>query len=883
MNGDGIPVLESLTDRELEILRLIADGLSNQEIADQLCLSLETVKWYNKQSYQKLGVRSRTQAIARARALGWLGSIPEATNNLPSQSTAFVGREAELAEIGTRLVNPGCRLLTLVGPGGIGKTRLAIEVARQQLTFFPEGIFFVSLASIESPAFVVPTLANVLTLPQTGQQDPLAQIINYLREKKSLLVFDSFEHLREGAQLLSELIARSRRAKLLVTSRERLCLREEWLFDVRGLSYPSPDVPEQRIENPTHYEAVQLFLNAAQKVQSEFSLNANNSAHIMRICQLVEGMPLAIELAASWVRVLSCRDIARELGGGLALLSTSVRGVPERHRSIQAVLDHSWKMLSDTEHIVFSKLTVFSGSLQREAAASIAGASLDILLGLIDKSFLQRVNEDRFAIHALVKQFGNAKLRGNNDVWMQTRLQHCQYFADYLHQRMSEPDNLQYLGEIEAEFDDIQLAWRFAVETEQLDRIQQLVTDLWSYYQLRSWYRAGTHTIGLYEQVLAHFEMASEYPNRDETIFYLCESLGSLYVLKSMYDEAMAFYNRALVVIEEDRVWRGRILRQIGDVWVTLNDHANAQSAYRQAEAALERVTQRSVTWWTEWTHLQVERMWLYYWANRPEDMMALDDQIRVMIEQHSLAAHRVRYLNAMALMSLRRDRYYYSEDAIEYTRRALSLSIESENLSEIAWTNFLHGFCHLWSNHLAEAEKFLLISQEMTEENGDLILLTRTLTYLSVVYRKQGDVVGAREHAEYDLEIAKEAQMPQYVGSALAQLAWVAWCDGDVVAAERDAKEAIESWDRLGMEQTIAPFRWLALFPLMGVALQQQNMIEAVNCARHLLKPPQQRLPDELARLLKEAIAANEQNCSEMTSKLLHEAFKTAHAMAYV
>ena len=877
--------IEPLTEREREILRLIADGLTNQQIADQLFLTLDTVKWYNRQTYQKLGVRSRTQAVARARASGLLDKPARAVkHNLPAQSTVFIGRETELADIRKRLTDPACRLLTLVGPGGIGKTRLAIEAAWQQLEHFSDGVFFIPLASIESATFIAPALADALHLTQTSQQDPFVQVSNYLRTKTVLLVIDNFEHLLDSAQLLSELLDSSRQLKLLVTSRERLHLKDEWLFDVQGLRCPMPDQEEQSTDNLASYEAVQLFVQSAERVQSEFSLNSGDLDHVVHICQLVGGMPLGIELAASWVRALPCEAIAREIEIGLDILSTTLRDVPERHRSIRAVLDHSWAMLSATEQSVFCRLAVFSGSFQREAADAVAGASLSILLELLDKSFLQHVGPDRFAIHELLKQFGKAKLGTKDSLWLQTRIQHCRYFVAYLHERIKTPNSLQQVEEIEAEFDDIQSAWRFAVEAKQVNEIQVFSVDLWCYFCLRSWYQAGSDAIELYHQALALFETASKRPDRARTMAYLCDSLGGLYALKGAYDEAMQFYHQAIGHTDEgDSIGQGRILRQIGDVWVMMNKHTTAHAAYLEAELVLEAVEQRDTDWWTEWTHVQTERMWLYYWANRLEDMLELDRQIRSMIENHSLMTHRVRYLNALAMMSLRRERYLNSKDAIDYSGQALALSVDSGNLSEIAWSYFSHGFCHLWSKHLDEAEKHMLISQAMTEDNGDLSLLARSLTYLAVVYRKRHDIPRVRAYASYGLQVAETAQMPQYTGSALAQLAWLAWCKGDLVEAERAGRQAIETWGGLGIEQTVFSFRWLALFPLLGVALRRQELPEAMHYAQHLLYPPQQRLPDNLTRLVDTAVTAWEQGRSEVSQELLEQALELAHTMSYI
>ena len=299
-----------------------------------------------------------------------------APHNLPTQITPFVGRQNELAQIADYLSRDDCRLLTLIGMGGIGKTRLALQAAGQALDAFDHGVYFISLAGISSAEFLVPTIIEVLEYPQSGAADPKSQLLNYLKQQEMLLVLDNFEHLfsssggdGSGPKLVLEMVRVAPKLKLLVTSRERLNLQAEWLLTLEGLPYP----PAEAGFGEETFEAVELFVQSAQRVRPGFSL-PGEWPEVVRICRLLEGMPLGIELAATWVSMMSCAEIAQELSRGLDLLSTTLHDLPARHKSLEAVFDHSWQLLSEPERDLFKKLSVFQGGFSRQAAKEVAGA-----------------------------------------------------------------------------------------------------------------------------------------------------------------------------------------------------------------------------------------------------------------------------------------------------------------------------------------------------------------------------------------------------------------------------------------------------------------------------------------------------------------------------
>jgi predicted ATPase/DNA-binding SARP family transcriptional activator len=403
-------------------------------------------------------------------------SVPE----LPPDPTPFLGREVELAQIAERLADPACRLLTIIGPGGIGKTRLALRASRIHADRFTDGACFVDLVSINSPASVPAAILDALQAAVHGRADPERQLLGYLRGKHLLLVLDNFEHLMDCAQLLPKTLRAAPQVKLLVTSRARLNLRDEWLLPLGGLELPPPslDAPVSTLTpDPEAYSATALFLQTVRRLQPDYRPTSGDASQIVHICCLLEGMPLGIELAAAWARTLSLREIAGELERGLDLLTTSLRDVPARHRSMAAAFDHSWRLLSPREQGILRQLSVFRNGFMREAAGAVAGANLADLTGLADASWLRFGLDGRYEMHEAVRQYCEAKLAGEDASLVRDR--HCHYYVSFTQTResglLNSPEAVQ---EVTAEVDNLLVAWNWAVGQGDVARITSLVAGL---------------------------------------------------------------------------------------------------------------------------------------------------------------------------------------------------------------------------------------------------------------------------------------------------------------------------------------------------------------------------------------------------------------------
>ncbi|HSJ89249.1 MAG TPA: BTAD domain-containing putative transcriptional regulator, partial [Anaerolineales bacterium] len=395
------------------------------------------------------------------------------SSHLPLLPTPFMGRRPEVEQIKTLVMNPDHRLVTLVGPGGIGKTRLSIQSASELVDEFPDGVWFVPLAPLQSTEAILPAMAKALDFSFYRQEErPRQQLVDYLREKHLLLILDNFEHLiHEGTELIGEILATAKNLKLFVTSRERLNLQGEQLYRVSGMRTPAAtDVatwidPEQQAKS---FSALQLFVERGKRVRPDFRLTPENLGAVTEICRLVEGMPLGIELAAGWLEVLTPAEIAAEVTRSLDFLETDLQDVSDRQRSIRAVFESSWKMLSEEEQNIFKKLTVFRGSFSREAAQNVSGTSLRMLLGLVNKSWLQQVEEGRFALHEVLRQYGHERLQSNEEEWQLANDSHAEYYLDFvekLEKDLRGAKQIEAANALNKEFENnIQAAWDWLIE-----------------------------------------------------------------------------------------------------------------------------------------------------------------------------------------------------------------------------------------------------------------------------------------------------------------------------------------------------------------------------------------------------------------------------------
>ena len=444
-----------------------------------------------------------------------------ARHNIPASATEFIGREKELENLHQVLADPNCRLITLTGFGGVGKTRLAQETARLSVDMFINGAWVVPLVAVDAQG-VVPAVGNVFNFPfSTG--DHKKQLLNFLRQKELLLVLDNFEHLLESSTLLVEILKIAPEVKLLVTSRERLDIDGEWVVELSGLEI-----------SPT--SANQFFIQSAKRARAEIQLSEQDHVAVAEICRLVGGLPLGIEIGAAWTRAMDCESIATEIRKSLDFLASTRRDIPERQRSLRAVFESSWEKCLEEDQKAFAALSVFCGGFTREAAEQVTGNSITTL---VEKSLVQR-NGERFELHEVLRQFAGEKLNAKK----KARNAHAEYFARWAKERsmMNERESFSLWNR---EFENVRAAWLWSSAQKDVNSLVSLVDFTKRVLDIQGRYREGFE---LMERALKDLDAPDSM--QDLPLDARGELIARLWMFKALYLGDLGRSDETLQILE---------------------------------------------------------------------------------------------------------------------------------------------------------------------------------------------------------------------------------------------------------------------------------------------------------------------------------------------
>lgn len=419
--------------------------------------------------------------------------------NLPEELKPFLGRKKELAEIADLLAQPTCRQLTVIGPGGMGKTQVALAYARRQVENFPDGVWFVSLAGVASAAQIPSTIVDTLGVVMTPDQDPMTRLCHYLRTRSILLILDNLEHLLDGVMLIPELLRQAPQIAILATSRERLNLQMETVYVLGGLGLPTLRMSSPRTGTTAREsEAVALFVNSAQRANAAFQLTDENRLAVLEICHLTDGMPLGIELAAVWTRMITCQEILENLRRSIDLLTVSMPDVPTRHRSMRALIEESWQTLSPGARQSFAQASIFRGGCDWPALQAVTDANMLHVAELVDRGFLRRMTDGSYEIHELMRQFGGEKLaesaQGAAEIARhhtgagEIARRHAEYYLHYLQQFESDLIGREQVNAgqtISRTIENIRAGWQWALDEGRTDLLGMAAEALFKYHDSR--------------------------------------------------------------------------------------------------------------------------------------------------------------------------------------------------------------------------------------------------------------------------------------------------------------------------------------------------------------------------------------------------------------
>ena len=804
---------------------------------------------------------------------------PTPTYNLPAGPTPFIVREPELTQVASQLAYPDCRLLTILGPGGIGKTRLAVEAARAAAGRFAHGVCFIDLAPIASADLLAVTILRALKAPFYGATEPDRHVVSYLADKQMLLVLDNYEQLltgaksdrRDGYGLVTQILDAAPRVKLLVTSRARLNVRAEWLAPLAGMRTPEAQEDARKdagyvssvmlrdlaVQPATleRYSATALFLACARRVRPDFQPTADDAREIVHICRVLAGYPLAIELAAAWTRTLPLVKISRELARGLDMLTTTLRDMPARHRSMVATFDYSWRLLSSREQSILRQLSVFRGGWTEEAAESVVGATRVELSSLADDSWLRPDPSGRYGMHELIRQYCAGKLQTEHEGATgesadQAHGRYASYYRVLLVARQGgffrQPG---IIAELTADRDNLLAAWNWAAAANDFDTVRTMIPGLCWIADSEGWGRAFKSLLEAYARTLkAAGARESAVPHRSgEASLVLATLLAAILadMLGLTWATWQAWMEEAMALLER----RGADDEQTDERWAEIGWRLRFRVAFghlcwrncaesaRLFETLLPELDQGRFELWpyTEEARCFWQTKVCQWWGydalhlSQYEEARRLAEQGLALAEQSGIPFFKLNNLILLASVLISTGACRQAETYLrEYLRIArayglkhliavafyhLGLALVGQGAyvraracahHSLAWGREsgqllsgslqLLGKVELALGNLAQAKRCYRQVISLNEESGASVAVAGTLTGLAGVALATGDLVAARGHLLRALAVLRQSCVFEWVVGALTVMAELLQAEGQAEAAV-ELCAALLSW----------------------------------------------------------------------------------------
>jgi predicted ATPase/DNA-binding SARP family transcriptional activator len=715
-------------------------------------------------------------------------------HNLPPQPVPFVGRSGELASLHQLFNQPEARLITLTGPGGIGKTRLALQAAAELANVFFEGVYFIPFDALTSTESIAPAILAALEFPLQGGEDPHQQLCDVLHDQEMLVVLDGFEHLLEGAEMLAELLSTATGVRFLVTSRERLRLQWEITFPVDGLEFPW----DGELETLEKYSAVQFFIQCSRRARPNFTLSTTDQAAMRQLCRITEGMPLALELAAAWVPTLSLAAIADAVQHNLDFLASNQRDAPAHHRSVQAAIEKSWELLSAAEKDVFRRLAIFRGGFTLEAAQQVTGASQEALARLAAKSLLRQNQAGRYDLHEMLRQFAAGKLDSAQELCTSLSQQHSRYFCAFLQQREHQiisAGMAETIREIRGELENVHAAWCWAGQQGDLISLADGLRCLSQFYEVSSLLQEGESAFSLAVEGLRSHPAPHPSPQT-------ARILGMLLIEQARFQGALTRHEQAIQALAE-------ALRIIG---------AHPDPA---AEAAAR----------LQWAEI-LERQGDYAAAGEQYTLaLALAQANGIPALQSS--SHLGLGIVAGEGGDIAGASTHFNE-ALQLSRSAGDRRGENAALHNLA-------IAAMYQNDKSGAQHYFKQELELAQRLGNRRLELMSLLALKLLAEHHGDTAGLQRYSEQALQICQETGERRETGTALDGLGLAALYQGRFDEASLSLGQALRSHREAGNRQGECTSRmYLSLIQrALGDFSNAQKGLEEVLAVLRELKTP--------------------------------------------